>query len=136
MSATSTATRPATPETVLRPRRALLFALGALALNLAAFGLGSLAGASYSVGQPYPISAWAVLAATLVAFTLGALIVWLVSRWRPSVVRVVAWGGLVLGLVSSLSLVAAADVPTAVALATMHVATSAAWFLAVKPAQH
>lgn len=130
---TAIATPTATGAAAVRPRRLLTAAGVALALNLAAFAAGSLAGASWSVGQPYPIAWMAVLVATLVAFTVGGLATWLAARWRPGLQRVAAWAGLALGLVSMVSLLNAADLATGLALGVMHLMAAGLWFAAARP---
>lgn len=119
----------ATPvsTSIFRPARILGAAGIALAANLAAFGVGNAAGASWDVGQPYPISGWAVALATLVAFAVGGLATWLGSRWRPGFQRFAAWAGLALGLVSMAPLLGAADLATGLSLGFMHLVAASLW---------
>lgn len=122
------------PVNVSSPVRSTRLAVSgglALAFNLIAFGLGSLAGATWNVGQPYAISAWAVAGVTVGAFAAGGLVTGLVARRRPGLQRLAAWIGLGVGLISMVSLVNAADLATGLALGSMHLATSVAWFVAL-----
>ena len=68
------------PLSTFRPWRLAVAAAVALAANLIAFALGGVAGASWMVGQPYPINAVAVAAATVIALAVGGAGTWLVSR--------------------------------------------------------
>lgn len=127
----ASASAPRTSPSPVRPARLAIAAAAALALNLGAFGLGALAEASWEVGQPYSVTAFAVVLATLVAFVIGGGVTWLVARRRPGFVSVAAWGGLALGLVSMAALLNAHDLATGLSLAFMHVATAAAWVWAL-----
>ncbi len=117
----------------VQPARLLTGALVALAVNVVAFAIGSAAGATWDVGQPYPITWVAVVAATVVAFAAAGAVTWLVSRKRPGFARFAAWAGLVFGLTSMLGLVNASGAATALSLGFMHVATAIAWFISVRP---
>lgn len=80
---------------------------------------------------PTPISAVAV--ATAVALAVRGVGTWLIARWRPGFTKVAAWLGFGFGLLSSASLVNAADLATGLALGSMHLITALAWLFAVLP---
>lgn len=115
------------------PRRLLIGAAAALAINMAAFGVGTAAGASWDVGQPSPVNLVAVMAATLVSFAVAGGITWALARTWPAFARFAAWAGLAFGVLSLFGVLNAADAATGASLAVMHLATAGAWFLAVRP---
>lgn len=116
-----------------RPKRLAVAAGIALVANLIAFALGGLANASWMVGQPYPINAVAVAAATVIALAVGGVGTWLISRWRPGFTKVAAWLGFGFAILSMASLLNAADLATGLGLGSMHLMTALAWLFAVLP---
>ena len=122
---------PVVPVSPVRPGRLAVGAGTALVLNLASFGIGQLADASWDVGQPYALNAFSVIAATLVTFGPGGLVAWAVARRKHGFVKVAGWGGLIFGLLSMGALVNAADLSTGLSLGVMHVVTAGAWVLAL-----
>jgi hypothetical protein len=136
MTQTASAPVAASPNTTqFNPLRLVIAAAIALALNLAALAVGSLAGASLKVGAPAAIDWVSVTATTLGTMLVGGLITRLLARKWPRVRTWAAWGGLIFGLATMpMPLIAAADLTTGLTLASMHVFTSMAWLVAVKPA--
>lgn len=112
-------------------RRFVVAGVVALGANVIAHVIGDAADASWDVAQPYSISIWAVLAATIAVFVIGGAVVRLVARRRPRSRRIFGWVGLAVGLLSMVSLVNAADLATALCLGSMHVITAIAWALAL-----
>lgn len=125
--------RPTSAATV--DTRRLTIATGAAALaNLAIFAIGSLADATWSAGQPYPIGWAMVLVATIVPMVLAGLATSLIARRQPKVLTWFAWAGLAFAVLGApMGYVMGGDVPTGIALGAMHVATGLAWFWAIKP---
>ena len=115
----------------VRPAYLVSGAAVALVLNVIAFWVADQAGATWEVGQPYALEVYAVIGATLFMFALGGVVTWLVSRTNPGFVKLAAWGGLALGLVSMVALVNAGDWATGLALGFMHVVTAGAWALSL-----
>lgn len=133
---TTTAAAPSTQAAQIAPTRLTIAAAIALALNLAAYGVGTLAGASWTVSSPVGISWVGITATTLGTMAVGGLITWLLARKWPQARTWAARGGLIFGLASMpMSFIAAADLTTGFGLASMHVFTALAWFAAVKPAK-
>lgn len=123
----------ATPASTFRPWRLAVAGAVALVANLIAFTLGGVAGASWMVGQPYPINAVAVAAATVIALAVGGAGTWLISRWRPGFPKLAAWLGFGFAVLSMASLLNAADPATGLALGSMHLMTALAWLVGVLP---
>ena len=116
------------------PLRLAVAAAGAVALNLIALGVGSMAGASWETGAPESIDALTITVATLLPLLLAGVVTGLIARRRPSFRRTAAWIGLAFGFAGlPMPFIAAGDLATAWALAAMHVITAVAWFIALMP---
>jgi hypothetical protein len=115
------------------PLRILSATAAALVLNNLVLYIGSAAGVSMKVSAPEPINVISVSVATVLPLLLaGAVVLFLAKRFPLR--RLIAWVGLIFALVSSAgSFMAAADTPTALALAGMHFITGFAWFIALQP---
>lgn len=110
---------------------AVATALAAVA-NLGLFGIGSLAGATWSAGAPFSVSWVVVLVATIAPMALAGIVTRLVARRQPNVTSWFAWGGLVFAILGSpMGYLMGGDVPTGFALGAMHVVTGLAWLWAV-----
>lgn len=115
--------------------RLLVATAVAVVLNLAALVLGGLSGATWQTSAPESINALTVAVTTVVPLLGAGSVTWLIGCQRPGLVRWAAWGGLIFGLaLLPMPFVASDDLATAVSLASMHVITTVAWFLAVRPA--
>lgn len=126
---------PSTSATTVSPARLGVAAAAAMAVNLTAYGAGSLADASWVVeGSHGTISAGAAVFASLVPLLLAGVVTWLIGRTRPGFVRFAAWAGLAVGVLTApMAPLAATDVTTGLCLASMHAVTGVAWFLALLP---
>lgn len=70
---------------------------------------------------------------TVVPFLLGAVIVLATRRWAPRAWHLLAWAGLVLGLISLAGpLLADATTGSKVALSLMHLSAATAWFAGLR----
>ncbi|MGC3953158.1 MAG: DUF6069 family protein [Propionicimonas sp.] len=123
----STAPTPVRPMTIAVP----IAAVAAVVVNVVVLFIGQAAGAALVAGGQ-PVGVVQVIIATLVTFALGAGLLWLVARRRPDGVRLLAWIGLGLGVVSVIApLTMAAGLATGLTLAPMHLVAGIAWFVAV-----
>jgi hypothetical protein len=129
------------PRTVTVPRVAIadtvaqvaVAAAVALATNVVVLWFATALGVSFQVITPQPVSALAVALMTVLPLALGGTAVVLAARRRPALHRVAPWAGLGLALLSTAgATLAAADAPTATALAVMHFVVGAAWFAGVR----
>jgi len=133
MTATVDTARPIASSTQL-VRRLSIAAAAALTLNLLAYLAGSLAGATWLVTTPQLIGPGMVTIGTLVPVVLAGAGLWALARRWPQVQRWAAWAGLALGILTMpMSLIAATDPTTGIALASMHAIAGLAWLLAVLP---
>lgn len=122
----STDTTPTRPVTLAVPTAAM----AAVLVNIVVLLIGQAAGASLVAGGQ-PVGFVQVIVATLAAFAVGALVLWLVARRHAERARVLAWVGLVAAVLSTAApLTMAAELTTGITLAVMHVATGVAWFIA------
>lgn len=113
--------------------RITIAAAVAAVLNLAILWFGSAAGASLAVAAPEPINATTVVLMTLAPLLLAGIVVWFLER-RYALRVFAGWAGLVFALVTIAgSVLAAADIATALMLASMHVVAGVAWFVALMP---
>lgn len=125
-----------TTQTKLSFRRALIAIAGALIANLAIFALASLAGASWQVGQPFPVGVGLVVGATVAPMLLGALVVRAVGIKWPKTMNWFAWGVLTFAVLGSpMGWVSSGETATGLALGSMHIVAGLAWFWALKPAK-
>lgn len=113
--------------------RAVLAGVIAAALNLSVFAIATSAGASMEMTAPQQMTiAWpAVIGASILPLAVAGVVTWLLARRWPRVRTVFAWLGLAVAVLSSLAVLSAGDVPTAIALGAMHVLTGAAWAVAL-----
>jgi hypothetical protein len=134
-SSTSTSST-STSHDLLRPSifaRALLAAAAAAIVNLVIWLIATAGGASMSLHLPpmtFPL-ALAVVSSPGPIILVGFLAWVLAKKWPRSRI-LLAWLGLIIVILPSpAALIAAADVPTAVALMCMHVAAGVLWFVAM-----
>ena len=118
--------------------RRLAIALGAAAvLNVVDVLVATAAGAAMTVNVSTPPTAVGVpmvLGATLGPTIIAAVATWLISKPLPAFGRIAPWIGLGIAALSLPSpFLMATDVPTAVALAIMHVVVGTAWFVGSRP---
>lgn len=115
------------------PRLGVAVAI-ALVADLIAYALGNAAGATWRAGQPYTIGVGMVAAATIIAPVVGGAVTALAARWKPAAPTFLAWAGLIFAVVGSpMGYIGGQDLPTGLALGSMHVIVGIAWFLAIKP---
>lgn len=121
---------PANPFTFTR----LLPAIGvAVVLNLAVYAIGSAAGATW-IANGQTVGWILVILSTAVSMAIGGGITYLLARRWSKAPSAMAWIGLAFGLVTAPSpLFASENTTTGWALASMHVVTGLAWFIAVRP---
>lgn len=124
-------------KTPYSPRR-LAIALGAAAvINVADVLIATAAGDAMTVNVSTPPTAIGipmVLGATLGPTIIAAIATWLISRPWPTFGRVAPWIGLGIAVLSLPSpFLMASDLPTAFALALMHLVVGTAWFIGAKP---
>ena len=121
------------PTARLNPRRLAMATAAAIILNLLVYGVGSAVGATW-LANGQTIAWFLVVVATVVPMAIGGLLTWLLSRRWAKAVSVMAWVGLVLGVITAPApLLSSDNRPTALALAAMHVVTGVVWFIAVRP---
>jgi hypothetical protein len=110
--------------------RALLAGAAAAAINLVVFAVASAAGASMVITAPQQMTIpWvAVIFASVAPLAIAGVVTWALARRWPRIRVPFAWAGLVVAALSSLAVLSAGDVTTAIALAAMHVITGVAWF--------
>ena len=119
--------------TRLNPRRMAVAIAIAVVLNLVVFGIGSAAGATW-LANGQTIAWFLVVVATIIPMAIGGVLTGFLSRRWAKAMFVMAWVGLVFGVVTMPSpLLATENRPTGVALAAMHLITGVAWFIAVRP---
>ncbi|QBI18806.1 hypothetical protein ER308_04085 [Egibacter rhizosphaerae] len=134
------------PTTIAPRKRAVIRAatVGAVAatvVNVALWGIGRVAGASFVVdpglGEPnLEVGVIKVILTTLVPFAVGAALLALAARWSRRWVAVLAVVAGVFAVVSAVGpLDGGHDTGTGVLLATMHVTTGAAFVLAAMGVQ-
>lgn len=113
-------------------RRLLIATIVMIAINALAFFIGQGVGASMEAGA-MAVTIVQVIIATLVAFIVGAVVFLLAARFLPAFARALPWLGLAVGVLSAAApLTMATDLATGLTLATMHVASGVAWFLATR----
>lgn len=134
MTATSTPTAIATATSPLDVRR-LAIATGAATLaNLAVFAVGSLSGATWQAGQPYPISWPMVVGFSIIPAALAGVVVSRIVKARPKALKILAIAGLVFAVVSApAGSLMSQDLPTGLALGAMHVIAGLGWYFGIKP---
>ncbi|SDI09105.1 hypothetical protein SAMN05192558_101670 [Actinokineospora alba] len=106
--------------------------------NLLALVIGRLAGADMSVLQPgateaIEIGVVIVALGTVVPFALGTATLALTTRWGRRGWTAVAWLGLAVGLLTTVSpFTVEASTSTSATLAAMHVVSGVVWFVLVR----
>ncbi len=129
----NTSAPAAKTSTGVNGKRFGLAVLAAAVLNLIAYAVGSLAGASW-VANGQSITWIMVILATLFPMAVGGAITYLLSRRWGKATTVMAWIGLAFGIVTlPAPLFAAENAAAGLSLASMHVITGVVWFLAVRP---
>jgi hypothetical protein len=131
---TSTPTKPMARERPVLPAAAV-GALAALGINLALWGIGQAAGASFVVDpglgdSNLEVGGLKVVATTLLPFAVGALLLALAARRSRSWTNRVGVAGVAFAVASAAGpLDGGHDTATGVLLATMHLTTGAAFLL-------
>ncbi|MHB9857384.1 DUF6069 family protein [Streptomyces sp. YIM S03343] len=125
-------TATVTPPTSRRPLPVGLIIgadVAALILDLVAFWAGKAADASLVIEQtPYDLNAGVVAAASAIPLLIGVVVIRGLQSSHPVLARRLAWAGLLVALISSVSPFAMAeDTATAVTLTAMHVIVGLAW---------
>lgn len=114
--------------------RVALGAAAAAVVNVIVVTIAQAVGASMKVETPQGalVVDWlpAILASVLPLLMAG-VVVWLLTRRRPSLRVPLAWVGLVFAVLSSAAAFVGPDPATVVALIAMHIITGIAWFLAL-----
>ncbi|MFD4421656.1 DUF6069 family protein [Agromyces sp. NPDC058484] len=119
------------------PVRVLIAAGAAVVLDLIVLWIASAGGASLIVTPPgapgsIQVDAVAVTLTVVVPMVVVGAGVWLLTRRWPAIRLWAAWAGLAFGVLSAaLPLTVEADLGTKLALASMHVITGVAWFVAL-----
>lgn len=133
MTMTRLAQPTATASAPIKMKRMALAALVALVLNLVAYAVASAADATWFANN-MTIGWYMVVFATLIPMAVGAGVIILLARKWATAPRAMAWTGLAFALVSLPGpFLLSSDAPTSFALASMHVITGVAWFVAVLP---
>lgn len=114
-------------------RKLALTIIAAAVLNLIAFGIGSVAGATW-IANGQSITWILVIVATAIPVAVGWTITFLLARRWAKARAVMAWVGLIFGLVTvPAPILSTGDSATGWALASMHAITGIVWFVAVRP---
>lgn len=118
-------------------RKILIAAGAALIANLALFGIGNAAGATWDAGQESPVGLGLVAGASVGPMLIGGLVAWLISSKTSKPLTWLSWGVLAFAVLGSpLGWVASGDTATGLALGGMHVVEGLAFFWAVKPTKN
>ena len=129
-------TTDVTTPHVLRPlnlRRLGLGLIAAVIVNLALYGIGTAASASW-LASGQAIGWGSVVLITVVVMSLGGALTYVLSRRWEAATKVMAWVGLIVAAASlPIPFSASSDSATAFALAAMHVLTGVVWFVSVMP---
>lgn len=139
LSSTSTDPHTAGPTFGATARVGAISALAALAVNLAVLGVATSAGADMTAQPPnqqaMQIGVLLVTATTVLPLLGATALLLPARRWAARGWRVLAVGGLVVGVASVvMPLTVSAETGTRLALMLMHVITGVAWFLVVRRA--
>lgn len=114
-------------------KRIGLAALAALVVNLIVYAVASAAGATW-LANGQTVAWFMVVLASVIPIAIGAGITVLLARRWTAAPRVMAWVGLAFALVTvPMPFLQSSDSTTSFALASMHVITGVAWFVAVLP---
>ena len=118
-------------------RKILIAAGAALIANLALFGIGTLAGATWNVGQPAPVGLGLVIGASVGPMVIGGFVAWLISSKTSKQLNWFSWAVLIFAVLGApLGWVASGQAATGLALGAMHIVEGLAFFWAVKPAKN
>ncbi|MER5756543.1 DUF6069 family protein [Streptomyces sp. NPDC002088] len=102
--------------------------IAAVLLDVIAYWIADAAGASMKIDSPYDLSVGVVIMASAVPLLIGSAVINRLGRLRPVLARRLAWAGLAVAIVSSVSPFAMADdTATALMLTAMHLIVGAAW---------
>ena len=130
---------PAHPITrALAARAAAAAAAAAVLINLLVHAIGRAAGAELEVTQPgadgpMAIGPGNVLLMTVLPILLGGIILAVAIRWGGRAWNVLSWTGLFVGVLTIvMPFTVTATTATRVTLATMHLITGVAWFVALR----
>jgi hypothetical protein len=122
-------------RTSFRPSRFLAAVVAAAVANALVFGIARFADASMTIPGPpeMPIGLAIVVVATLVPLLIAGAICYFLIRAFPRPGRWLPLVGLIVAVASAAApLSQAADLPTGIALAVMHVVAGVTWFLGTK----
>jgi hypothetical protein len=126
---------PRRGSTSFRPPRFLAAVVAAAVANALVFGIALLADASMTIPGPpeMPIGLAIVVVATLVPLLVAGVVCYFLIRAFPRLGRWLPLAGLIVAVASAAApLTQAADLPTGIALAVMHVVAGVAWFLGAR----
>lgn len=113
-------------------RRIFIGAGIALVANLVLFAIGDVAGATWSVGLPFSVNWAMVAAASVIPILIGGQIVRMVSKTRGSINIWAAWLVLAFAVAGAPSgWIASQDLPTGIALGSMHIVVGFVWFFTI-----
>lgn len=134
MSSTSSRTAPVPTAGRNRLLLLALVIIGAAALNLVLYFAFRAAGAEYVNAAGMVVSAANVLTMTVVPLLIGLPAVVLLSRRRPSLLRIGRWGGALLPLLTiTMTAVSGFDALGFAGLALMHVVVAAGVVIGLRP---
>jgi Family of unknown function (DUF6069) len=131
---TKSAGSPAERARPFSPGRLAVATLAAGLLNLGVCAVGVAAGASMRVDTPTLDEVTPALAVVTTVLLLGVagVVVWFAARRWPALGGSAAWLGLGFALLATVGpLLVGQDLPTKLALTTMHVVAGVAWFVGV-----
>ncbi len=130
---------PADPMTrALAARAAAIAAAAAVLINLLVYAVGRAAGAELEVTQPRADGPMAIgpdniLLVTVLPILLGGIILAVATRRGARAWIVLGWTGLLVGVLTIvMPFTVIATTATRVTLATMHLITGVAWFVALR----
>jgi len=105
----------------------------ALVANAVIFFIGSAAAATWSVGTPFKISLPIVAFATVFPMLLGGVVVRALAKWKQGVIAIASWFVLIFSIAGAPGgYIASMDLPTGLALGTMHFVVGLTWFFAIR----
>ena len=108
-------------------------AILAAVIDSVVFVIGNSADATWEAGQPYPIGYGMVLGASIVPFLVGGLVVSYMAKKNENWLNRFSLGGLIFALVGSpMGYIGGRDVPTGIALGSMHIVVGTIWYFATR----
>lgn len=126
---TDSARKTGTDNSIL-VRIGLAAAIAAI-VNVLLFWVGGAAGASFDVNAPGDLNATMMALASAIPLLVMGVAVWLLER-RYALRNLAKWAGLIFALLTiASSILASADMATALTLSAMHVVAGFAWFFAL-----